>query len=140
VTRHPSAEWLAQQIVEAFRGTRRRPIWCATIDGAYGRLSHIDPGRWGFETGRYHRGLGRHHPRQRLWAQRPWKRDPGLITDLISESVRQLSIRQRWPGRQGASVPADVAVEPYTGATRYPLDPLQPSPMPPQPNDDKEAK
>jgi hypothetical protein len=31
VTRHPTAEWLAQQIVEAFRGIRRRAIWCATM-------------------------------------------------------------------------------------------------------------
>ena len=31
VTRHPTAEWLARQITEAFPGHQRRPIWCATM-------------------------------------------------------------------------------------------------------------
>jgi hypothetical protein len=31
VTRHPTAEWLARQITEAFPWPRRQPIWCATM-------------------------------------------------------------------------------------------------------------
>ena len=31
VTRHPTAEWLARQITEAFPGHQHRPIWCATM-------------------------------------------------------------------------------------------------------------
>src|SRR5262249_53274527 len=29
------------------RGTRRRPIWCATMIAPMGRLSHVGSGRWG---------------------------------------------------------------------------------------------
>jgi len=38
VTRHPSAEWLAGQITEAFPGPRRQPTWCATTTRAYGHV------------------------------------------------------------------------------------------------------
>src|SRR5262245_43281707 len=31
VTRHPTAEWLARQLTEAFLRHRRRLIWCATM-------------------------------------------------------------------------------------------------------------
>ena len=31
VTRHPTAEWLARQITEAFPGHQRRPTSCATM-------------------------------------------------------------------------------------------------------------
>jgi len=31
LTWRPMAKWQAQQIVEVFRGTRHRPIWCATM-------------------------------------------------------------------------------------------------------------
>jgi hypothetical protein len=55
VTRHPTAEWLAQQIVEAFPcGARRRPIWCATMMAPMGGHSRIESGRWGFATARSH--------------------------------------------------------------------------------------
>jgi len=56
VTRHPTAEWLAQQIIEAFRGTRRRPIWCATMIAPTDRPSYVGSGLWGFATARYHQG------------------------------------------------------------------------------------
>src|SRR6476619_8194566 len=56
VTRHPTAEWLAQQIVEAFTGIRRRAIWCATMTVPTGRPSKIESGLWGYGTGRSHRG------------------------------------------------------------------------------------
>ena len=36
VTRHPTAEWLAQQIVESFPWIRCRPIWCVTMMGLMG--------------------------------------------------------------------------------------------------------
>jgi hypothetical protein len=54
VTRHPTAEWLAQQIVEAFR--------CATMTAHTGRPSRVDFGRWGYATARSRRGRpGRIH-------------------------------------------------------------------------------
>ena len=31
VTCHPTAEWLARQITEAFPGHQRQPTWCATM-------------------------------------------------------------------------------------------------------------
>jgi len=55
VTRRPMAEWLAQQIVEAFRGTRRRPIWCATMMVFTGRPSGGGFGRWAYVTDQRHR-------------------------------------------------------------------------------------
>ncbi len=62
VTRNPTAEWLAQQIAQAFRGTRRRPIWCATMMAHTGRPSRVGFGRWGFATGQHRRGRpGRIH-------------------------------------------------------------------------------
>src|SRR5258708_38793489 len=54
VTRHPTAEWLAQQLVEAFR--------CATMTAHTGRPSRVDFGRWGYATARSRRGRpGRIH-------------------------------------------------------------------------------
>ena len=62
VTRHPTAEWLAQQIIEAFRGRRLQPIWCATMMVRTARSSSGGFGRWGSETDRYHRDRpGRTH-------------------------------------------------------------------------------
>jgi hypothetical protein len=59
-SRHPTAEWLAQQIVEAFPWGR--PIWCATMMAPMGGHSPIASGRWGFATTRFHRGRpGRIH-------------------------------------------------------------------------------
>src|SRR6516225_8106942 len=56
VTRHPTAEWLAQQLVEAFPWGRYRPIWCATMIAPVERHSRIASGRWGFATAQSHRG------------------------------------------------------------------------------------
>ena len=57
VTRHPTAEWLAQQIVEAFPvGYGADAIWCATMTVPTGRPSKIGSGRWGYGTARSHRG------------------------------------------------------------------------------------
>jgi hypothetical protein len=36
VTRHPTAEWLARQITEAFPGYQHRLTWCATMTGLTG--------------------------------------------------------------------------------------------------------
>ena len=44
VTRHPTAEWLAQQIVKSFPWIRCRPIWCVTIS------SQVELGRRVFGT------------------------------------------------------------------------------------------
>src|SRR5271157_5807794 len=64
VTRHPTAEWLAQQIVEAFRGRRRRPIWCATMMAHTARSSRAGFGRWGSATEPHRPGRpGRTHMR-----------------------------------------------------------------------------
>src|SRR5260221_14576392 len=62
VTRHPTAEWLANRSWRHSRGARRRPICCATMTAHTGRPSRVDFGRWGFATARYHRGRpGRMH-------------------------------------------------------------------------------
>ena len=55
VTRHPTAEWLAQQIVEAFPWDTAPIYLVRDNDGAYGRHSRVESGRWGFGTARYHR-------------------------------------------------------------------------------------
>jgi hypothetical protein len=55
VTRNPTAEWLAHRSYRLFRGTRRLPIWCATMMAHTGRPSRVDFGRWGFGTGQRHR-------------------------------------------------------------------------------------
>ena len=46
VTRHPTAEWLARQITEAFPGHQRRLIWCATTTVPTGMSSRPGSGRW----------------------------------------------------------------------------------------------
>ena len=57
VTRNPSAEWLAQQMAEAFP-----PIWCTTMIVPTGRPFSAEFERWGFVTDPYHRGRrGRTH-------------------------------------------------------------------------------
>jgi hypothetical protein len=56
VTRHPTAQWLAQQIVEDSRRARHRAIWCATMMAPMGGRSRIESERWGFATARSHRG------------------------------------------------------------------------------------
>ena len=62
VTRHPTAEWLAQQIVEAFPWSTVPTYWCATMIARTGRPSRVDFGRWGYMTARSHRGRpGRIH-------------------------------------------------------------------------------
>jgi hypothetical protein len=50
VTRNPSAEWLAQQMAEAFPWTRRQPIWCTTMIVPTGRPFSAEFERWGFVT------------------------------------------------------------------------------------------
>jgi len=37
------------------RGTRHRPIWCATMMAPTGKPSQIESGRWGYGTARSHR-------------------------------------------------------------------------------------
>ena len=55
VTRHPTAEWLAQQIVEAFPRDTAPIHWCTTMMAPTDWLSR--PVRaMGFGTARYHRG------------------------------------------------------------------------------------
>ena len=61
VTRRPTAEWLAQQTLEAFPWSVA-PIWCATMMAPTGRPSRVDFGRWGYATARSHQGRpGRMH-------------------------------------------------------------------------------
>ena len=56
VTRHPTAEWLAQQIVEAFPWNTAPTYLVRDNDGAYGQgPSQVESGRWGFGTARHHR-------------------------------------------------------------------------------------
>jgi hypothetical protein len=45
VTRHPTAEWLAQQIVEAFPWDTAPTYLVRDNDGVYGRSSQIKTGR-----------------------------------------------------------------------------------------------
>jgi hypothetical protein len=63
VTRHPTAEWLAQQIVEAFPwGTTPTYLVRDNDRELMGGYSGIECERWGFGTARYHRGRpGRIH-------------------------------------------------------------------------------
>src|SRR5215813_6949223 len=56
VTRHPTEEWLAQQIVEPFPWDTAPTYLVRENDGAMGQLSHVESGRWGFGTARYYRG------------------------------------------------------------------------------------
>jgi hypothetical protein len=39
VTRHPTAEWLADSSLRPFLGHQRRPTWCATMTVPMGRSS-----------------------------------------------------------------------------------------------------
>ena len=55
VTRHPAAEWLAQQIIEAFPWDTAPPIWCATMMVLTGRPLDAGFGRWVSVTDQYHR-------------------------------------------------------------------------------------
>jgi hypothetical protein len=50
VTRHPTAEWLAQQIVESYGAD----LFGAMM-GLMGTRSQVELGRWVFGTGRPHR-------------------------------------------------------------------------------------
>jgi hypothetical protein len=52
VTRHPTAEWLARQITEAFPGPRRHPTWCAIMTVPLDVSSPIGLERWVFGTDR----------------------------------------------------------------------------------------
>jgi hypothetical protein len=62
VTRHPTAEWLGQQSWRHFRGTRLRPIWCATTMVLTDRPSGVGFGQWVFVIVQYHRDRrGRMH-------------------------------------------------------------------------------
>ena len=56
VTRHPTAEWLAQQMVEAFPWDTAPSYLVRDNDGAYGQTSKIGSGPWGYGTARSHRG------------------------------------------------------------------------------------
>src|SRR5262249_28328175 len=56
VTRHPTAEWLAQQLVEAFPWSTAPSYLGATTTASMDRHSRIASGRWGFATARSHRG------------------------------------------------------------------------------------
>jgi hypothetical protein len=55
VTRNPTAEWLAQQIVQAFPWNTAPTYLVRDNDGAYGQASRVDFGRWGFATAQRHR-------------------------------------------------------------------------------------
>jgi hypothetical protein len=50
VARHPTADWLARQIVEHFPGTQLLAIWCATMTVLTGRYSGAEYGVWAFVT------------------------------------------------------------------------------------------
>src|SRR5271169_5716372 len=55
VTRHPTAEWLAQQIVEAFPWDTAPTYLVRDNDRAYGKAFTGESGRWGYGTTRFHR-------------------------------------------------------------------------------------
>jgi hypothetical protein len=62
VTRHPTAEWLAQQMVEAFPWNTAPTYLVRDNDRAYGQAFTLDFGRWGFATAqRYRDRRGRMH-------------------------------------------------------------------------------
>jgi hypothetical protein len=54
VTRNPTAEWLAQQIVEAFPWNRA-PTYLVRDKAPTAKPSRVDFGRWGFATAQRHR-------------------------------------------------------------------------------------
>ena len=62
VTRHPTAEWLAQQIVEAFPWDTAPAYLVRDNDRSYGQVFLTGSDRWEFGTARRHRDrLGRTH-------------------------------------------------------------------------------
>jgi len=62
VTRHPTAEWQVQQIVEAFPWDTAPTYLVRDNDGAYGQASPVESGRWEFGTARFHQDRpGRTH-------------------------------------------------------------------------------
>ena len=62
VTRNPSAEWLAQQMAEAFPWNTAPTYLVRDIGRAYGQAFQRRIQRWGFVTDPYHRGhRGRTH-------------------------------------------------------------------------------
>jgi hypothetical protein len=62
VTPQPTAEWLAQQIVQAFPWDTAPTYLVRDNDGAFGQPSQIESGRWAFGTARSHRDRpGRTH-------------------------------------------------------------------------------
>ena len=56
MTRYPTAEWLAQQIVEAFPWDTAPTYLVRDNDGAYGQAFTRRVRRWEFATARYPRG------------------------------------------------------------------------------------
>jgi hypothetical protein len=52
VTRHPTAEWLARQITEAFPWASAPGTWCATMTVPMDRSSPLGSGPWASATGR----------------------------------------------------------------------------------------
>jgi hypothetical protein len=56
VTRHPTAEWLAQQIVEAFPWDTAPSYPIRIMMVPTGKPSLTVSERWGFATARFHRG------------------------------------------------------------------------------------
>ena len=62
VTRHPTAEWLAQQIVEAFPWDTAPAYLVRDNDRSYGQVFRTGSDQWEFGTARQHRDrLGRTH-------------------------------------------------------------------------------
>jgi hypothetical protein len=55
VTRRPTAEWLAQQIVEAFPWNAAPAYLVGDNDGAYGQALGGGFGRWAYVTDQRHR-------------------------------------------------------------------------------------
>ena len=52
VTRHPTAEWIARQITEAFPGMRLRAISSAIGMASLAPPSRVDYAPWAYETSR----------------------------------------------------------------------------------------
>jgi len=62
VTRHPTSEWLAHQIVEAFPWNAAPTHLGATMMAPMDGLHQSRPRRWGFGTARSHRGRRGRNP------------------------------------------------------------------------------
>jgi hypothetical protein len=56
VSRNPTAEWLAQQITEAFPWKTAPTYLVRDNDGAYGHVFRRRLRAWGYVTAQYHRG------------------------------------------------------------------------------------